>query len=1383
MAYDKIHTMVGLSAVRDKPGMYVGSTTSDSEKTSPRGLIQIAQEIISNSADEAMNGYGDTVDITLNADNSLTVADHGRGVPRGANYDAVTRAFTVLHSSGKVVAAGDAYDIAGGTHGVGAKATNALSEWLTLDVWRSDEHYKMTFQQENVLSKSVEKNTTDKTGTAVTFLPDEKVFSTTWWDVSQLRSRIDQMSFVTPGVTYTFTNRRDGDEPAEIFCHPNGMADLVARYAENLEYIGPGEPLRMTGEFFFEGTKLVPAATSHSSRITAEVSVAWTDSLGDTTICMTNGIPNPDGGPHREGARRAITRLMNEYGRDSGVLKKSAKLTPEDTRDGIILAVSVGVPEEILQFESQTKEKLGTTQADAAVYNLITEKFTQWLYDNEKQAKALVERMKDSMEARSAAVDMKKAKRGKSKKGKLDGTSKLYPATHPQFDKRELYVVEGDSAGTSTAEARMKEKFKKSLYLIQAVLPLKGKPLNVAKATLARALKNTEIQDILEALDCGFGADYDESKLKYGKLITLADGDDDGAHIVTLLITLVWKMMPEFITNGHMYIAEPPLYRFSRYVKGKRENAFATSIAEYEKMVPQHKGWSVTRLKGLGEMNSSELRETVMDPDTRSLVQVTPGDAEKSSRILQLLMSDDDGSSKSAAARRAWIQENVDFHGSDEDEEGQSLVEAIGNGMESFSNMLDVGRVLEVSMGRYSKASILRAIPDIRDGMIPVRRRSVYSMLNSGLTHKNPHTKMAFMVGETMKLHPHGDSSIFDAAVRMSHQWNNPVTLLDVDGNKGSTNSNTDWAAMRYIEGRLDEKSSLLTESIRENTVEFVPSYDNRTEEPLVLPAQFPVLLTNGDDGRGVGFSTKIPQHSPVELLKAAELLNRKSDSTLSDVMRFVKGPDLPSGCRVMDREGIRQMYKTGQGKFVMQCTTEFEDNDIIITSLPQGTFRASLIKNIIDKVNGSTLSNSVKAVTDESVDGNTIIRIALERKADKQSALNMLLKKTLMRQNFTSNFTAIIDRVPQTFTLVEYLRHFVDFRHEIETSRLRFELDKKVRRVHMINGFLHLKDTTDEVIHTIRESEGTKDDIAAAIMPLGFDKEQAVEIVGTQLYRLAHQDFEVLQSEKDTLTGRINHINHLLSDEDAFREFISEQLKATLEHFKGYKRHQSIEDEVSDLEVNEVALVEDKEVVMVTKPEGVQRMTRTVYDNNVDKWEGDIVDVTDTRTTHAAVMLTSGGRAMQRTVEEIPHSSVVNPVDDLHKTVKDFTYDEDIVAACSFPMDKIDNTGLMILSVTEQGMVKRGLVESSLLSFGTKGYLSRVKPFNGLKLDGDRIAWVKIVPVDQEVSVTLRRSSGGRSTTVNFSEINVQGGSGSGARAMKTKPGETVVVTEIESE
>lgn len=1383
MAYNKIVTKHGLSAVRDKPGMYVGSTTSPDEHTSPRGLIQIAQEIISNSADEAMNGYGDTVGIIINGDNSLTVTDKGRGIPRGKNYDDVIRAFTVLHSSGKFTDAGDAYEIAGGTHGVGAKAANALSEWFHLDVHTADEHYTLKFQQETVLDKSVEKNTTGETGSIVTFLPDPTVFSTTWWDHNALRNRIDQMSFVTPGVTYTFIDNREGfDGLPEHFCNPNGMADLVARHAENLEYVGLSEPLRMTGDFYTEGTKLVPEPTAHSQHITAEVAVAWTDTLGDTTICMTNGIPNPDGGPHREGARRAITKLMNDYARDKGIIKgkNAARLTPEDTRDGIILAISVGIPEEILQFESQTKEKLGTTQAEPAVYTLVTEQLTQWMYDNEKQATALVTRMKESMEARSTAASLKKAKKARTKSGKIDTTGKMAPATHPDPKKRELYTVEGDSAGGSAEAARVKEKYKKSLYLIQGVLPLRGKPLNVAKAKLDKILHDAVVRDILEELECGILDDYNEDDLKYGKWIVLADGDDDGAHIISLLITLAWKLFPEFIQQGHMYIAEPPLYRFTRYVNGKRENKFATTVSDYEKMLPTHKGWSVTRLKGLGEMNSNELRETVMDPGTRSIYQVSAEDAEEVTSVIRLLMSDEEGNGKAAEARRAWIRENVDFTGSAEDSSGLSLAEAIAaiGESDSYGNILDAGVMEKVTMSRYSKAANLRSIPDIRDGLKPVHRRVIFSMLSQKLTPKAPHTKMASVVGETLKLHPHGDTSVFDAAVRMSHPWSNTAKMLDIDGNKGSTKKNNDWAAMRYIEGRLDKNSQLLTEGMREGTVEFIPSYDGRGEEPLLLPAQFPVLLANGSEGQGVGFSTKIPTHSPVELLKAAELVNRNPDATLSDIMRFVKGPDLPSGCRVMDREGIKQMYKTGQGKFIMQVTTEFEGDDILVTSLPQGMFRASLLKDIGEKVNSSTLSNTVKSVEDESVDDNTHIRIKLEKGADKQATLNMLLKKTQMRKGFTSNFTALIDGAPQTFTLQEYLQHFVDFRHTVERDRLEFEKAKKAGRVHMIDGFLHLRDVTEEVIRTIRDSGGTKEQIAEAVMPLGFDMEQAVAIVGTQLYRLAHQDFEALEQEKGELQTRLQEIEDLLTDEAAFRSFISDRLKSTLEVFKGYKRHQQIEDEVPELTVKESAMVEDKEVVVAVKPDGAQRMTRTVFDNNVDKWEGEIVAELDTRTIRGLAMLTRDGLMMQRTVDELAHDSVRNPVEDLHKLVKDFTYGDDIITAYDFDMEKPD---LTILSVTEQGMVKRSLLESSLLSFGNRGYLSRVKPFNGLKLDGDRIAWVKVVPTDQAdaVSVSLKRDSGGRSITVDFKDINVQGAAGSGTRAMKTKPGEQVVVSE----
>lgn len=1417
--YDSITTIEGLAAIRLRPGMYVGSTTSVDGEV-PRALTQLAQEIISNAADEALNGYGDRVQLEINKDNSISVSDHGRGIPPGKDFDDIIRAATVMHSSGKFDS--ESYNTSAGQNGIGLKATTALSKWLRVDaVTVNGEAYSISFEQETVTDKSIRKaKRGEKTGTTITFLPDDDIFTTTNWNAKQLAHKLDELAYITPGVTYGLKDNRPEEVVDVSFHHPNGMKDLVANHAQGLEIVGEKEPLRFTGDFYFGGngaTDPVGLAeevrdTKGLTRIGVEVALAWTEGMNEDVICYTNGIANKDGGPHLEGARLAVTRAVTDYAKTSKLLKGKEKITGDDTRDGLIMVVNISVPGNILQFESQTKEKLGTTQARLAVQRVLETNLSRWFYDNPKAGKQVIGRMKDASKvrqaealARQATKLSRSAKRGK--KDILDVSTKLVRATAKDPKDRELVLVEGDSAGGSVIKGREIVKIKGKNSIVQAVLPLRGKVMNVRKASLDKAVSNTEISTIISILGTGIGKEFDIEKLQYDKTIILADGDDDGAHIISLIITLFWELMPELIKQGHLYVAQPPLFRFDTYKNGKRIKSFALDNEEYEKVKDNYKGWNVTRLKGLGEMDASELHETVIKRGKRKLIRVTSEHVQESNKSLQLLMGKSPGAEQ---RRRDWIREVVDFVNESEEEaaslselghaieENEAAADITGYNIDNKEtevseqlrraanedfNYIELSEVLSASMSRYAKASILRAIPDVRDGLKPVHRRVIHTMNTNRWLPNTKHTKMAKVVGAVLAYHPHGDTSVFEAAVPMSQPWSNNVCYLDIDGNNGSPLNNGDWAEPRYIEGRLSSNISLLTSGLKENAVQFVPNYDDTEEEPVVLNAKYPALMTNGSLGQGVGFSTKIAPHNPVELLKAAELLNRKPDTTLSGLMRFVKGPDFPTGGIAIGKEEMKKVYQTGRGVFYIRGRVEIDKNVITITEMPfdEKITRSALIKSIATALSDSPVGAQVKSFNDETLGDDDYCKIVIEldKKANVENFVNFLYEKTALQVKFHANQNAIINREPRLFGLKDYLEQFLDFRRECTRRQYTFEKEKKEARLHIVEGFIKLisTDITDKVVQEIKQSKGTREDAAKAIEKFGFSSAQALAIVAIQLYRLNSQDLERFEKEAAELNERLDFLRNVLENEEAFTEEISRLLKETQKELSWCKRKTEILDEVEKVTVDETDFIEAVDTVVVVKPDGVQRMTSLVYNNNKDKFKGEVTAVLDTDTTKGIALFTRNGQFMQRMAHEVENNSIVNPAEDLHKTVKTFKYDDDIIYSTTFDIGQ--DTGLEVVSVTAKGQVKRAKLDSSFFAFTQKGYLTRSRDYNGLKIEGDEVIFVDVRPTEEVEKMTLRivKNNQSRGTLVNCSELNVQGTSGSGVRKINVKPGDTLRV------
>ena len=626
---DAIQVLEGLDAVRKRPGMYIGSTDG-------AGLHHLVWEIVDNAVDEALSGFGDRIDVTINKDGSLTVQDHGRGMPTGMHamgIPTVEVIFTILHTGGKFGQGG--YKTSGGLHGVGSSVVNALSSWLEVEITRDGAVYKQRFENGGKPVTTLEKVGTapkSKTGTKVTFMPDASIFSTTDFKYNTISERLNESAFLLKNVTLSLTDKRT-DEAIE-FHYENGVQDFVSYLNEDKETLTP--------VLYFEG---------EDNGFQVEVALQYNDGFSDNILSFVNNVRTKDGGTHETGLKSAITKVMNDYARKTGLLKEKDKnLEGSDYREGLAAVLSILVPEEHLQFEGQTKDKLGSPLARPIVDGIVADKLTFFLMENGELASNLIRKAIKARDAREAARkardESRNGKKNKKDKGLLSG--KLTPAQSKNPAKNELYLVEGDSAGGSAKQGRDRK--------FQAILPLRGKVINTAKAKMADILKNEEINTMIYTIGAGVGADFSIEDANYDKIIIMTDADTDGAHIQTLLLTFFYRYMRPLVEAGHVYIALPPLYKMSKGKGKKEEVAYAWTDGELEELRKKFgKGATLQRYKGLGEMNADQLWETTMNPETRTLIRVTIEDLARAERRVNVLMGD------KVEPRRKWIEDNVKF--------------------------------------------------------------------------------------------------------------------------------------------------------------------------------------------------------------------------------------------------------------------------------------------------------------------------------------------------------------------------------------------------------------------------------------------------------------------------------------------------------------------------------------------------------------------------------------------------------------------------------------------------------------------------------------------------------------------------------------------------
>ena len=621
---NQIQVLEGLEAVRKRPSMYIGSISS-------RGLHHLVSEVVDNSIDEALAGFCDSIKVTINGDNSITVVDNGRGIPvdmHKTGKPAVEVVMTVLHAGGKFGDGG--YKVSGGLHGVGVSCVNALSEKMEVEVRRDGKRYGIEFMRGKTSRPLYEIGSADSTGTTVHFKPDNTVFTETVYDYDILRLRLRELAFLNKGVTISLQDDREGhDGRNETFHFKGGIIEFVKYVDANKDKIN-AEPIYVEG---VKDTNIV------------EVAMEYTDSYTENIFSYVNNINTEEGGTHLSGFKQALTRSINDYARKNNLLKESDEnLSGDDCREGITAVISIKVQEP--QFEGQTKTKLGNSEIRGIVDNLVTEQLEEFFEENPGEAKKIIEKAVMASRARAAARKARDLTRRKSILESSSLPGKLADCQSKDNTMTEIYLVEGDSAGGSAKQGRDRK--------FQAILPLRGKILNVEKARLDRMLSSDEIKNMITAFGCGIGEDFDITKARYGKIIIMTDADVDGAHIATLLLTFFYRYMKPLITEGHVYIAKPPLYLVK---KGQKAHRYAYTDEELrvcmDEIGSDKKNVSVQRYKGLGEMNPEQLWETTMDPQYRTLLQVTLSDAAEADAIFSILMGD------KVEPRRQFIEENA----------------------------------------------------------------------------------------------------------------------------------------------------------------------------------------------------------------------------------------------------------------------------------------------------------------------------------------------------------------------------------------------------------------------------------------------------------------------------------------------------------------------------------------------------------------------------------------------------------------------------------------------------------------------------------------------------------------------------------------------------
>jgi len=1171
---DSIKDLDGISHIQLRPNMYTDTGLE-------LGCHHIAQEVLDNCGDEAIGGYCNRIIVELESENVVSITDNGRGIPVKENQDGISGVELVLtkdKAGGKFDH--DAYKVSGGLHGVGITVTNALSSWLEATVKRDGGEWFIRLENGRTVEQIRQIGTCGPRthGTKIRFSPNPDYYERPKFRVQQLRQQAMDKAILIPGLEVVF---KAPDQEDEIFCFKNGLSEFMTSRMEEspmFEFSGQLGDMEKIHWFFASFLETTPIYAKS----------------------YVNTIPTPRGGTHEKGFESGLLKAVREYIDMRPELKKllgkKTRVAASDVMTNTQLGLSVYIQD--ISFEGQTKQKLTSSEATKFVGGVINDSAALWLNRDAEISDSWMKLIIERATTRTAAES------GKAKKvdrktftGRTPLPGKLLDCRSNDIEDTELYLVEGDSAGGSAKQANDRD--------LQAIFPLKGKILNCEGVTSTDAGNSEAVADLITAIGTGIGDACDIEKRRYGKIVVMTDADIDGSHIQTLLFTFFWRQMRPMVEAGRVYIVQPPLYgvtvgKQKHYAQDEEEldGLRAMALAEKKKI-------EYIRFKGLGEMNPPELKETCMDFENRVLVQVTPEDAQRMDALVTKLMGDDAGQRRDLlmgkeiedarfingpvdgsvdASVNALVDKPIDdpCDVTDDLDDLEPSLKCCDSDNNSIAPFETVFRELYRSYGLKVVGD--RAIPDVRDGLKPVHRRILFAMEKLLLRSNTKTKKSARVVGDVIgKYHPHGDSAVYGAMVRMAQPWAMRYPLVDGQGNFGSIDGDS-AAAMRYTEARMTPiAEAMLSSDLKEGITPYQPNYDDQDKEPMLLPAPFPWILMNSSTGNpAVGFKTEIPSHNLTELLGACIALSKRrvrtgagaSPNDFALVRKHITAPDFPGGGIITSTEDeLEKMYATGYGKMLLRSKWHKEALpkgmwQIIVTEIPYGVEKSPLLIEMGARISDKTIAESrqlpmISDLRDESsAEGIRIVIEPKSRTLDAEQIMLHLFSATNLQvtiQYATYALEKWIDapggdryRLPSLFSLDAFLNSFLGNREGIVMRRAEVRLAEINKRTNILEGLFVVYPNVMAIVKTIYDNDKPK---PILMEKYGFNEEQVVAILDLRLAQLRKLDEMKLQNEHGKLLAEKAQLELIVDDHAHRWRHITGELKDALAKFGDERR------------------------------------------------------------------------------------------------------------------------------------------------------------------------------------------------------------------------------------